>query len=375
MKLSGKILSLLLAAVLALAIAVPGAAPLKAQAASMTWYTKGDLDFSGAVQAADARNILRIAAYIDPVPSKGGIRFDAADVDGDGTVTSRDARKAVRIAGKLESAPSINAKAAALTRILDINALKDAPEDGYNKHYDYTKTDTTYGAVKIKAGLSFTGTALKSMQEDIAKKQTTKDKLSTDYYTAYGYLRPQYFNYLPVMGDKTVVFPDGAAAGLVKSTSFTSNSDGTYSVKIVFNDFTITKNKENATQLLMEKIFPDIHDSEQLKEMGSQLSESMGGTEDDEVLSVEIHDSIKFRTTTIFEKDDTATYRFQNAVTNPTVEYKFNADGYPVSAAYTAKQAITIPATLTLGISSATFAMTSYEEMTCSYVFSVVKNA
>lgn len=379
MKTLKKTLSLLLVAVLALAVFTP-AICVKADAATMTWYKKGDFDLNGAVQAKDASKILRIAAYLDPQPDATSLKFDVADVDGDKTITSKDARTAARIGAKLETAATLTAdqaKAAALKRILDINALKAAPAEGYKKSYGYDKSTLSYGEIAVATGLSVTAETMKAMKDEIEQRQTsTIPHKDLNYYTPYGYYNVSYYTYLPAIGEKDVVFPTGVSAKLVKSVSFTSNSDGTYTIKIVLIDFKITKKAESANVKLLERILPDIHDSEQLKEMGDQLANTMGGGEGDDLISVDLHDSKTFKTS-VLGKDKT--YYFQNAVTNPTLTYTFNADGYPVSAKYTSKQAITIPATVTLGsglfAQVATFAMTSYEETDCSYTFTVAPAA
>ena len=59
----------------------------------------GDVNFDGAVKAADARLALRAAAKIDTLSENA---FYAADVDADGKVSAFDARKILRVAAGLE---------------------------------------------------------------------------------------------------------------------------------------------------------------------------------------------------------------------------------------------------------------------------------
>jgi len=58
-----------------------------------------DIDNNGAINATDARNILRAAVGLDKISSAQTL---AADVDMDGAVTASDARLALRVAVKLE---------------------------------------------------------------------------------------------------------------------------------------------------------------------------------------------------------------------------------------------------------------------------------
>ncbi len=369
MKVFRKILSLCCAAAISFAALTPAMTAVKADAAAVAWYPKGDFDLSGKLQTTDARSILRIAAYLDPQPAKTSIKFDAADFDGDGVLTSHDARIAHRVASKLDTAPTVNAKAAALKRIQDVNFLKAAPDENHTKSYELTLNEVSYGAIEVATGISFTGAMMSSLKSDIEKRNTITNKIKPSYYLdRQYYVNPTYnstyYYNLPVYEDKAVVFPTNATTAIIKSTSFTGSADGSYTLRINFVDFTIRKNKaETANQKMLEKIIPGIHDRAQLTTMGTELLGSMG---DDDTIEITIHDSTKFKTS-LFGSENT--YYFQNAVTGAYLEYKFNAAGIPVSAVYYSKQAIQIPATIKMGISEATFAMTSFEEITNNYVF------
>ncbi|MBQ6020175.1 MAG: hypothetical protein IJL26_08355 [Clostridia bacterium] len=348
------------------------------------WYLLGDIDRNGKVQASDACTILRIAAYQIEPPAAGSIIGGAADYDRDGSITSKDARLTLRRGAGLdpvsdaqvahpytkykEKAPS---KAAALSILNYANQLKAAPESGTTRNFNYKKTDVSFGDIAIKSGLSLSASAMKAMKKEISQRSTAEEEHSASYYTPSGWRSSAYYSYLPACGDPNFVFPEALAGNtaLIKSVSkVTLNADNTYSIRITFNDFTVTKAAETEQLALLEQLLPDIHDSEQLKRMGNELANSMTGS-DTEGITVEIHDEIRFSTSDPFQVSGLKNYYFQNAVTGAYVEYKFNPYGYPLSATYYSKQSITIPATLTLGIDSATFAMTSIEETTHTFTF------
>ena len=68
--------------------------PLSEETVASPGMLPGDLDGSGAVEAADARIALRIAVGLETSPDWA--IFNAADVDGDGEITSADARLILR---------------------------------------------------------------------------------------------------------------------------------------------------------------------------------------------------------------------------------------------------------------------------------------
>ena len=65
-----------------------------------TVIIKGDTNSDGRMSAADARNILRIAARLE-TPSDN-VR-ESADIDSDGSITSREARSVLRFAARLQN--------------------------------------------------------------------------------------------------------------------------------------------------------------------------------------------------------------------------------------------------------------------------------
>ena len=65
-----------------------------------TFIIKGDVNADGKISAADAREILRIAARLDTPDEVTG---DAADIDSDGNITSKEARNVLRFAARLQN--------------------------------------------------------------------------------------------------------------------------------------------------------------------------------------------------------------------------------------------------------------------------------
>ncbi len=65
-------------------------------------YAVGDTDSNGAIEAGDARFILRVSVQLEEVDASSFIK---ADVDGDGKITAADARLALRLAVGLDKAP------------------------------------------------------------------------------------------------------------------------------------------------------------------------------------------------------------------------------------------------------------------------------
>ncbi|MBR5426897.1 MAG: hypothetical protein IK118_01005 [Clostridia bacterium] len=351
MKRFNKALSFLVAAVLTIAVLSPAMFSVTAHAKSVaSWNETADIGgASGSITSTDAKAILRVASYIDPVP-EGRIN---GDFDLDGRVTTRDARLTLRYAAGLETKTSI-----LLARLMNANALKVAPEGSHRKRYVYTKEYTSYGDIAVKAGLSITGTAMNDMQDEIREHKTETTQNAQSYTSSY------YNSYLPVADDENFVVPE-IPESLVKSITYTPASDDSYTVKVVFNDFIVSKKSVSpAAAKVLLQVIPDLHDSATVKKMSEDLLGTMG---DVDGITVTIHDSIAFATSLV---GSSKTYKFQNSITNPTVEYKFSAQGYPVSATYYSMQTITIPATLKMGIDTATFAMMSMEETTYAYTFS-----
>lgn len=65
-------------------------------------FASGDIDGNGAIEASDARFILRLSVNLEEIDTSF---FMKADVDGDGKITAADAREALRLAVGLEEAP------------------------------------------------------------------------------------------------------------------------------------------------------------------------------------------------------------------------------------------------------------------------------
>lgn len=70
--------------------------------ASAVTYLKGDVNLDNKISSSDARNILRMALKLEPLPAQNDIKFKLADFDDSGKINSGDARSTLRVALKLE---------------------------------------------------------------------------------------------------------------------------------------------------------------------------------------------------------------------------------------------------------------------------------
>ena len=372
--------ALLLASVAAAPVSVPAAAV----DGNTGWYS-GDFDLDGKVQTDDARAILRIAAYIDPAP-EAEILFGAADFDKDGRVTSRDARLALRVAAALPVEGFSPDAAAAAIRLLSekTRVIKGELETGQQKSYVLTETidpgEPDY-EIKfsdlLKAGLDVMHffmpndvPSVDEMKAELASELSNTDILgktgtttttyrcfrissydpSADYYEAILRAYQNYYSHVGATNDNdpnyylNYVFnaPDGAAdtvaPATVKNAAITYDPDGgTYTVRIDFNNFSVTENAASDTPL-RKYVFSQVPSPAEMKE----LRDSM--TADEDYMSMQLLDSI-----TINKK--TFTYRGVQ-VFNPTVSYTFSAEtNIPLSADYSMSVKMEIPAEVHVSLS------------------------
>ncbi|MBR1810424.1 MAG: hypothetical protein IJ766_02085 [Clostridia bacterium] len=389
MKFFKRLLSAGCAAVLLASAAV--LPPVTASAATTDntgWYS-GDFNCNGKIDTNDARAILRMAAYMDEVPT-GSFFFEKADFDHDGRITSRDARLVLRLAARLPVdgyAPDGNAKA--LQLLENANYLKQEQTDtGIDKIYDLKTTITTKmdGAVDMSTATKLLlGSKAGDLKDELSSPASTEVKnytynyydplyltlniLNDDYFMALGY---EYTNLsgsgIARARDLKYVFnsPAGYAERIttdqVASTSLTYNSaENTYTVRVNFKNYTITTNTASDSVVRKYGIAQIISPAD-LSKLAADLIKEI----DMDDANVSVKDNMKV---------DGTRYYLQCVITNPYIEYKFNAEtNRPVSATYHVSQKTSVPASMNMKLGALKvididLATVTTEEYTGQYTF------
>lgn len=357
MKRLNKILSAVLAGTLSLSAASLPAFALEASPypeASDTkpeeWYLYGDANGDGKANTSDARDVLRIAAYMEPMPT--GMRLGAADYDRDQKITSRDARLILRRAAKLDPPKAQPANPAygqninlsgeqALTYLRQANALKTTDKRPFTVSEKATGSSSYLDKEFDDSLLTFLlknfpdagfnekeifDSLLKDLgNEDIDTSQAVSPANST-----------MYRNYLQLRGDANYVISPDVPASVVSSAERTYDAENnTYTVHVVFRNESITLSSQNSP---LTGVNSDIPDADDLSEFANLGDLGVDGME------VQLKSSFG-------SGRNKREYTMKNDVSNITISYTFNAStNRPEKAVYTLNTDAVIPATIKMKI-------------------------